>query len=65
MKTPKIILFLFWITSKKGREAIRINAIQKNCKHEHWVCDKQIRVIECKECGLRAWIDDYVDLFKK
>jgi hypothetical protein len=38
---------------------------QRKCKHEHWNCDTQIRTIECKSCGLRAWIDDYVNLYDK
>jgi len=36
---------------------------QQKCKHEKWDCDSQIRVIECKECGKRAWIEDYHSLF--
>lgn len=54
------IIFPF---TKKGMEKERVCTIQQICKHEHWNCDKQIRVIECKNCGLRAWIDDYVDLY--
>ena len=34
------------------------------CKHERFVMDWQIRVIECKQCGMRAWVEkDHVDLF--
>ena len=33
------------------------------CKHKQWICDTQIRVIECKKCGKRAWIKEYKDLF--
>lgn len=54
---------LIWSFTKEGIEAQRVELIQKNCRHEHWNCDTQIRVIECKSCGLRAHIDDYVDLF--
>ena len=43
----------------------RIIDKQRTCNHAHWDCDNQIRTIECKECGLRAFIDDYVDLFDK
>ena len=43
----------------KEREAL----IQHKCKHEKWDCDTQIRTIECKGCGKRAWIDDYRDLY--
>lgn len=40
---------------------IRINELL--CNHEHWNCDNQIRVIECKKCHKRSLIDDYVDLY--
>ena len=34
------------------------------CKHERFVMDKEIRTIECKQCGMRAWVEkDHVDLF--
>lgn len=42
------------------KQAIR----QFFCKHEKWDCDTQIRTIECKKCGKRAWIDKYRDLYK-
>jgi hypothetical protein len=42
-------------------EALKIK--QRNCNHDSWNCDKQIRVIECTNCGKRSRIDDYVDLF--
>lgn len=32
---------------------------QQKCNHKIWDCDSQIRVIECKECGKRAWIGEY------
>lgn len=38
---------------------------KERCLHEKWNMDKQIRVIECRECGKQAWVDDYVDLFNK
>jgi hypothetical protein len=38
-------------------------ARQKNCKHEKWNCDTGIRTIECINCGKRAWIEDYVNLY--
>jgi hypothetical protein len=31
--------------------------------HPEWYCDVQIRTIECRKCGKRAWIKDYRDLF--
>lgn len=36
---------------------------QQKCTHEKWDCDTQIKVIECKECGKRAWIDEYRNLY--
>jgi len=49
--------------TKDGIEYQKKQIKISKCKHKNWNCDKQIRVIECKECGLRAWIDEYVDLF--
>lgn len=36
---------------------------QSRCEHKNWNCDTQIRVIECTECGKRACIKEYVNLF--
>ena len=36
---------------------------QIKCKHEKWDCDTQIRTIQCRECGKRAWIEDYRSLY--
>ena len=36
---------------------------EQKCQHKKWDCDTQIRTIECKECGKRAWIDDYRSLY--
>jgi len=36
---------------------------QQACKHEKWDCDTQIRTIECCECGKRAWIENYRNLY--
>ena len=36
---------------------------QIKCKHEKWDCDTQIRTIQCRECGKRAWIEDYQSLY--
>lgn len=52
-------------TFKKDLEIGILENKQQKCKHEHWNCDTQIRTIECKICGLRAWIDDYVNLYDK
>lgn len=37
---------------------------QLRCKHTEWDCDTQIRTIECKHCGKRAWIKNYRSLYK-
>ncbi len=36
---------------------------QLRCKHEKWNCDTQIRTIECRECGKRAWLEEYRSLY--
>lgn len=36
---------------------------ERICSHEKWNCDTQIRRIECCECGKKAWIKDYKDLY--
>jgi len=34
------------------------------CKHERFVMDKEIRTIECTQCGMRSWLEkNHVDLF--
>jgi hypothetical protein len=38
---------------------------QQKCPHEKWDGDTQIRTIECRECGKRAWIQDYRNLHTK
>jgi hypothetical protein len=54
--------FLFSFT-KEGIEQQRVQMLQQKCKHERWNHDTQIRTIECKSCGLRAWVDDYKNLY--
>ena len=39
-------------------------AKQKWCNHEKWDSDNQIRTIECKRCGKRAWVDTYRNLYR-
>lgn len=48
-----------------GLEEQRQIMIQQRCNHKHWNCDNQIRVIICKDCGKKAWIDDYIDITKE
>ena len=57
----KIIGVLFnndahFIVSKRGYKVL-------NCEHKEWDQDTQIRVIQCKECGMRAWLRDTKNLF--
>lgn len=37
---------------------------KERCLHEYWNMDNQIKVIECIECGKRAWIKEYTNIFK-
>jgi len=61
----KFIKFVFWLYfTKEGIKQRKVYEKQDNCKHEKWNCDNQIRTIECISCGKRAWIDDYVNLYK-
>lgn len=55
----------FWGKIGDKLEEARIQLVQQKCEHKHWNCDNQIRTIECKDCGKRAWIDDYVNLYDK
>lgn len=43
----------------------KINFLSLFCKHSKWNSDTQIRTIECIKCGKRAWVNDYVNLYKK
>jgi hypothetical protein len=47
-----------FIVSNKGYEVL-------NCEHKEWDQDHQIRVIQCRQCGTRAWLRDTKDLFTK
>ena len=62
-KIKRFFYLLYWSFTKEGLEAQRKQLKEDRCKHEKWNCDTQIRTIECKECGKRAWIDDYVNLY--
>lgn len=44
-------------------KSIKLRIKQFLCPHAEWDCDKQIRTIECRGCGKRAWIRDYKDLY--
>lgn len=56
--------FILWCFSKEHRKMIEKEQRQRLCKHEKWFMDKQIRTIECCECGKRAWVEDFKDLYK-
>ena len=49
------------ITLKKIKEMIK----QKVCVHKEFEQDIQIRTLQCKSCGMRSRLIDYVDLYKK
>jgi len=36
---------------------------QQKCTHKKWNCDTQIKTIQCRECGKKAWIEDYITLY--
>ena len=38
---------------------------QKTCDHKEFEQDIQIRTLQCKNCGMRSRLNDYVDLYKK
>jgi hypothetical protein len=61
----KIFKQLVYSLTKEGIEAQRKQLKEQNCQHLHWNMDSQIRTIECKGCGKRAWVDDYVSLYQK
>ena len=54
---------LLYSFTKDGIKKQRQQMIQSKCKHRKWIQDTQIRTIECKGCGLRAWIDEYKQLY--
>jgi len=58
------IKFTLWLLfTKEGRATRKKYIKQQNCKHEKWYMDKQIRTIECCECGKQAWVEDFKDLY--
>ncbi len=58
--TNKLSQFKQWILS-----IVRRNFLSKQelCEHKEWDCDTQIRTIQCRKCGKRAWIKDYKSLY--
>lgn len=59
--------FISWVKQIKLFKILpkKINFLSLFCKHSKWNSDTQIRTIECIKCGKRAWINDYVNLYKK
>jgi hypothetical protein len=55
---------LFYSFTKEGIEKQRQQMTQNKCEHKRWIQDTQIRTIECKGCGLRAWVDEYKTLYR-
>lgn len=37
----------------------------ETCDHDEWDMDTQIKVIECRKCGKRAWVKENRDLYSK
>jgi hypothetical protein len=48
-------------TLKKIKDIIK----QKICLHKDFEQDIQIRTLQCKSCGMRSRLIDYVDLYKR
>ena len=48
-------------TLKKIKNIIK----QKVCLHKEFEQDIQIRTLQCKSCGMKSRLIDYVDLYKK
>ena len=45
---------LFWLYS----------FIPKQCTHEEWDMDTQIRTIKCRKCKKMAWVKEYKNLYE-
>ena len=61
-----IISFVDWISNHPAHTVCKElpESNTEPCKHERFVMDDQIRVIECKQCGMRSWLEkDHVNLF--
>ena len=60
-----VLLFAAWISDHPAHTVCKeLPPRTEPCKHERFVMDKQIRVVECTQCGMRAWVEkDHVDLF--
>lgn len=60
-----IMRFIDWLRNHPAHTICKeLPPRTEPCKHELFVMDKQIRVIECTQCGMRAWVEkDHVDLF--
>lgn len=60
-----VVLFAAWMCDHPAHKVCKELPLRTEpCKHESFVMDKQIRVIECKQCGMRSKLEkDHVDLF--
>lgn len=60
-----VIRFMKWLWKHLARTICKeLPPRTEPCKHERFVMDKEIRTIECTQCGMRAWVEkDHVDLF--
>jgi hypothetical protein len=48
---------------KNGKRRVQDTIKTKLCEHKKWDCDTQIRTIKCRECGKKAWIEEYRNLY--
>ncbi len=48
---------------KNGKGKVQDKIKTKLCEHKKWDCDTQIRTIKCRECGKKAWIEEYRNLY--
>ena len=60
-----VALFINWLLHHPAHIVCKeLPPRTEPCKHERFVMDKQIRLIQCKQCGMRSWLEkDHVDLF--
>lgn len=60
-----IMRFIDWLRNHPAHKVCKELPLRTEpCKHESFVMDKQIRVIECNQCGMRSKLEkDHVDLF--
>ena len=59
------MVFMDWLYKHPAHKICKeLPPRTEHCKHDRFVMDKQIRAIECKQCGMRSWLEkEHVDLF--